>query len=355
MRRLSVLLLGVLVASMFGLAPAGAAEFVVHPGESIQAALRAAPPGSTITVRKGVYHEAVTLTDDGMKVRGDHAVLEPPSTPPPAGPCSDPSDPSSLTGFCVAGDVDFSTGAVSRRIEGVEISGFTIRGFPGNGIFVQGGKGVKLWHNDLVDNGEYGAAAFFSTGTVLTDNRATGSGEAGLYIGSSPDADAKVQDNVVRDNAIGLFVRDADHGRIRRNIAEGNCAGVAFLDTGDPLGTASDWRFRDNRVRDNTKACPTTDEGGAFSGVGIAIVGATHLRIEDNRVRRNVPSGPSPDFAGGIIAVSGADDGGGVPTANVIRHNVVLDNEPADLRALAGDADWRDNRCRTSEPPVFCD
>jgi hypothetical protein len=90
MRRLSVLLLGVLVASMFGLAPAGAAEFVVHPGESIQAALLAAPPGSTITVRDGVYHEAVTLTDDGMKVRASGAILEPPTTPPPAGPCSNP-------------------------------------------------------------------------------------------------------------------------------------------------------------------------------------------------------------------------------------------------------------------------
>src|SRR3954449_9159782 len=109
MRRLSALLLGALVASMVGLAPAGAAEFVVHPGESIQAALRAAPPGSTITVRKGVYHEAVTLTDDGMKVRGDNAVLEPPpppATPPPAGPCFDPGDPGGVTGFCVVGDVD---------------------------------------------------------------------------------------------------------------------------------------------------------------------------------------------------------------------------------------------------------
>src|SRR5919107_1180515 len=110
MRRLSALLLGALVAPLVWTAPAGAAEFVVHPGESIQAALRAAPPGSTITVRKGVYHEAVTLTDDGMKVRGDHAVLEPPSSPPAAGPCTDPDDPEGLTGFCVAGDVDFDTG-----------------------------------------------------------------------------------------------------------------------------------------------------------------------------------------------------------------------------------------------------
>jgi parallel beta-helix repeat protein len=354
MRRLSALLLGALVASQFGLAPAGAAEFVVHPGESIQGALQAAPPGSTITVRDGVYREAVTLTDDGMRVRASGAILEPPATPPPPGPCTNPDDPTALTGFCVLGDVDFDTGAVADPIEDVTISGFTIRGFGGNGIFVAGGEDVKIWHNDLVDNGEYGAAAFFSTGTVFTENRATGSEEAGLYVGSSPDADAKVEDNVVRGNAIGLFIRDADNGRVRENLAEGNCVGVLFLDTGDPSGTASSWRFRHNRVRDNTRVCPASEEAPPISGAGIAIVGATHLRIEDNRVRRNVPSGPSPFIAGGIVAVAGAD-GGGIPTANVIRHNVVLDNQPADLRALAGDADWRNNRCRTSEPPVFCD
>ena len=354
MRRLSALLLGALVASLFGLAPAGAAEFVVHPGESIQAALQAAPPGSTITVRDGVYREAVTLTDDGMRVRASGAILEPPTTPPPPGPCTNPDDPAALTGFCVMGDVDFDTGAVADPIEDVTISGFTIRGFGGNGIFVAGGKDVKIWHNDLVDNGEYGAAAFFSTGTVLTENRATGSEEAGLYLGSSPNADAKVEDNVVRHNAIGLFVRDADSGRIRENLAEENCVGMLFLDTGDPSGTASGWRVRHNRVRDNNELCPASEDAPPISGAGIAIVGATHLRIEDNRVRRNVPSGPSPFVAGGIVAVAGAD-GGGLPTANVIRHNVVLDNQPADLRSLAGDADWRNNRCRTSEPPVFCD
>ena len=354
MRRLSAVLLGALVASMFGLAPAGGAEFVVRPGESIQAALLAAPPGSTITVRDGVYREAVTLTDDGMKVRASGAVLEPPATPPPPGPCTDPEDPAALTGFCVLGDVDFDTGTVADRIEDVTISGFTIRGFGGNGIFVAGGEDVKIWHNDLVDNGEYGAAAFFSTGTVFTENRATGSEEAGLYVGSSPDADAKLQDNVVRDNGIGLFVRDADHGRIRENLSEGNCVGAVFLDTGDPSGTASFWRFRENRVRDNTKVCPASEEGPPISGAGIAVIGATNLLIQDNRVRRNVPSGPSPFLAGGIVAVA-SDAGGGVPTANVIRHNTVLDNQPADLRSLAGDADWRNNRCRTSEPPGFCD
>jgi parallel beta-helix repeat protein len=355
MRRVTALLLGALVASMFGLAPAGAAEFVVHPGESIQAALQAAPPGSTIIVEDGVYREAVTLTDDGMDVRASGAVLLPPTTAPPPGPCDNPDDPGALTGFCVAGDVDFDTGAVADPIEDVRISGFTIRGFGANGVLVLGGEDVKVWHNELVDNGEYGAAAFFSTETVMTDNEASGSGEAGLYVGSSPDADAKVEDNVARDNGIGIFIRDADEGRVRENLVEDNCVGIVFLDTGDPSGTASDWRVRDNRVRENNRFCPPSEDAPAISGAGIAIIGGvTDLRIEDNRVRRNVPSGPGVEIAGGILTMA-ENDTGAVPTDNRIRDNVVLDNQPADLRDLAGDADWRDNRCRTSEPPGLCD
>jgi nitrous oxidase accessory protein NosD len=355
MRRVTALLLGALVASMFGPAPAGAAEFVVHPGESIQAALQAAPPGSTIIVKDGVYREAVTLTDDGMDVRASGAVLLPPATPPPPGPCTDPDDPGAFTGFCVAGEVDLDTGVVIDPIEDVRISGFTIRGFGGeSGILVLGGEDVRIWHNELVDNGVYGAADFLSTGTVYTDNEAFGNGEAGLSVSSSSDADAKVEDNVTRGSFIGIFIRDADGGRIRENLVEDNCVGVAFLDTEDPLGTASEWRVRDNRIRENNRVCPETEEAPDISGTGIAILGATGLRIEDNRVRRNVPAGPSPFVAGGIVAAV-SPDGGALPADNRIRNNVVLDNEPADLRDLGGEADWRDNRCRKSEPSGLCD
>ena len=58
---------------------------VVGPGESIQKAVNAADPGDTIVVR-GVHREDVVIRKDGIKLRGDDAVIEAP-TRGPSGLC----------------------------------------------------------------------------------------------------------------------------------------------------------------------------------------------------------------------------------------------------------------------------
>ncbi len=70
----------VLAAAMLvGAAPASAKALVVHPGESIQAAVDAAKPGDTVVVLSGTYHQAVCVTTDGIKLRGTRSVIVPPA------------------------------------------------------------------------------------------------------------------------------------------------------------------------------------------------------------------------------------------------------------------------------------
>jgi hypothetical protein len=57
--------------------------------------------------------------------------------------------------------------------------------------------------------------------------------------------------------------------------------------------------------------------------------------------------------SGGIVGAEGIE-GGGVPWENLIRRNVVLDNDPADRQDLTGATNWRNNRCRTRGPPNLC-
>src|SRR5215217_1605865 len=95
MRRTIVLLatmaLTVLVASgvalAVGIGSAGAQSSVVGPGESIQKAVNAAHPGDTIVVR-GVHREDVIIRKDGIKLRGDDAVIEAPPKARADSPCS---------------------------------------------------------------------------------------------------------------------------------------------------------------------------------------------------------------------------------------------------------------------------
>src|SRR5215203_3080276 len=99
MRRSIVLLatmaLTLLVASGVilgaGIGSAGAQSSVVGPGESIQKAVNAAHPGDTIVVR-GVHREDVVISKDGIKLRGDDAVIEAPPGPRPTRPAPRFSD-----------------------------------------------------------------------------------------------------------------------------------------------------------------------------------------------------------------------------------------------------------------------
>src|SRR3712207_3878688 len=95
MRRTIVLLttmaLTLLVASGVpleaGVGSAGAQSLVVGAGESIQKAVNAADPGDTIVVR-GVHRENVVIRKNGIKLRGEDAVIEVPARAKADSPCS---------------------------------------------------------------------------------------------------------------------------------------------------------------------------------------------------------------------------------------------------------------------------
>src|SRR4051794_15247102 len=91
-----------LVVSLVGLAnPASAAQVIVRQGQSIQAAVDAASPGTTITVKQGRYPENVLITKNDIKIAGmPGATLVEPAKAVPT-PCGNRLHP---VGFCVAGD-----------------------------------------------------------------------------------------------------------------------------------------------------------------------------------------------------------------------------------------------------------
>src|SRR5215218_4406431 len=127
---LTIMALTLLVASGVvlgaGVGSAGAQSSIVGPGESIQKAVKAAHPGDTIVVR-GVHREDVVIRKDGIKLRGEDAVIEAPPKAKADSPCSKfVGRPEAI---CVLGDFNPETGEVNKRVSDVSVSGFTIRGF----------------------------------------------------------------------------------------------------------------------------------------------------------------------------------------------------------------------------------
>jgi parallel beta-helix repeat protein len=341
---LPVVLLAVILAAVGGVGSARAQDAVgtvVGPGESIQRAVNAADPGDTIVV-SGVHREDVVIRKNGISLRGiNNAVIEPPArVGSPCGP----------SGICVAGDVNFDTGEVNRYVNDVSISGLTVRDFRGQGLFALGARDATFTDNRLINNEEYGAFALFSTGTKVISNVARGSGEAGIYVGGSPNANASIVGNETYGNFLGVFVRDALGGTIAGNQVHNNCLGVLFL--ADAPGPSGNFEVRGNRVRDNTRSCPAADGGPPLSGVGIALWGARGVEVSGNHIAGNVPTGPTV-FSGGVVVVRGF--GGTAPRNNSVVANDFGRNQPDIFWDGSGSGNrFASNNCNTSIPARLC-
>src|SRR3954469_388339 len=126
----------------------------------------------------------MVIQTNGITVRADGRVtLRPPEDG--NGLCNQPDE---TIGLCVIpADVDLDTGEFTERVSDVTIMGFRVVGFDG-------------------------------------------SGEAGLYVGDSPHADALVTMNRTRNNLFGVLVRHTHDVSVVRNMVSKNCLGVFLLD-----------------------------------------------------------------------------------------------------------------------------
>jgi nitrous oxidase accessory protein NosD len=234
MRRTIVLLatmaLTLLVASGVALeaaiGSAGAQSAVVGPGESIQKAVNAAHPGDTIVVR-GVHREDVVIRKNGIKLRGDDAVIQAPTRAKADSPCSKAFGPEAI---CVLGDANIKTDKLEgQRVSDVSVSGFTIRGFKiggtvGNDAFVIdviGARNATVVRNRTIGNVAGGINAFGSINTTVAKNHVIGSPKTdaeGIFVGVSS-----------RTTVVKNDVRSMPEGHVAIEVLEGIDTTVAGM------------------------------------------------------------------------------------------------------------------------------
>ena len=350
--RTFAIVLGVVAGSLGVVAPASASNGVVRPGESIQAAIDHARPGDTIRVAAGEFRENLTITTNGITLRGagsgKHGTLLTPASTPKSSVCTDPS--TDVNGICV------------NEANHVTVKDLTVAGFPSTGIYAYEAEDYTVARVRARGNHGYGIAGFELSGVRYLDSVATENHAPGIYVGDSPEAQAVIRGNTSTSNGVGgegfgFLFRDSSHGLVVGNHASGNCVGFHFLDHRfNPDEPLSDWTAEGNTATRNNGACPDRPTFfPAFSGIGILLFGTNDVRVRRNLVVGNRPSAPS-EYAGGIVVASSAFLGGADPSDNVVSRNLALLNRP-DIRwdGKGTGNRFAHNLCATSLPGWICD
>src|SRR5215204_3662033 len=295
MRRTIVLFttmaLTVLVASGVvlgaGIGSAGAQSSVVGPGESIQKAINAADPGDTIVVR-GVHREDVVIRKNGIKLRGDDAVIKPPAKAD--SPCSRFSGP---TAICVLGDFNPETGEVRRYVEDVSISGLTVRGFETVGIDVAAARDATVTKIRAVGN-KNGMGTFLSIRTKFLSNVVRDSGEDAIGLERSRDVPISGNDVEGSSNS-GILIGAGTNATISSNdLTDNNLRMVVVKSTGNKIlsnNDIMDSTFVGTVIFDSTGTKIVSNDISRSGDAGISIFGPERANVKV--VGNNISGGPA--------------------------------------------------------------
>jgi parallel beta-helix repeat protein len=301
---------GVVLAAAIG--SAQAANKVVGPGESIQKAINAAHPGDTIIVR-GVHKEDVIIRKNGIKLRGDDAVIEAPATAKADSPCSKASGP---TAICVLGDFNPETGEVNKRVSDVSVSGFTIRGFKAVGIDVAAARDATVTKIRAVGN-KNGMGTFLSIRTKFLSNVVRDSGEDAIGLERSRDVTISGNDVEGSSNS-GIFIEEGTNATISSNdLTHNNLGMLVVKSTGTKIVSNND--IMDSTlvgtvILDTTGTKILSNDISRSGDTGIVIFGPERANNDAKVVGNNISGGGWGIYVGDVTK-------GGSITGNTIRNN----------------------------------
>ncbi len=282
--------------------PSGAVHRVPADYPRIQDAVDAAAPGDLVLVGPGVYRESVRITTPSIVLRGsdrNEVVLE--------------GDALSGNGVLVLAD-------------GVAIENMTARNFQLNGFYWTGATGFSGSYLTAVNNGDYGVYAFDSTDGLIEHSYASGSPDAGFYVGQCYPCRTVLRKLVAENNALGYSGTNAG-GELYLvdSVWRHNMAGIVpnTLDS-ELLPPQRETVIAGNHVYENGNLdAPAKPIAWPAFGNGILVAGG-----RDNLILRNLVT----DHPGhGVLILASHDERFWPGSGNVVRENRVLRSRRADL------------------------
>ncbi|MEE9415148.1 MAG: right-handed parallel beta-helix repeat-containing protein [Acidimicrobiales bacterium] len=303
---------------------------------SIQAAVDAAAPGDLILIAEGSYLEAVDVVTDDLVIRGvdRNAVI-------------------------LDGGFELENGIRVLGADGVAVENLTAQNYTKNGFFwtsdVTGYRGSYL---TAIRNGDYGVYAFGARDGLLEHSYASGSPDAGFYIGQCFPCTAVIDDVISEYNGLGYSGTDSGGDLyIINSVWRHNRAGIV-PNSGSYEGCAPERETTvvGNLVYSNSNPDTSAIDAALLAmGNGIVISGGVANTVERNRIWDHDVSGiaitpfPEDNPVHGIPAVYPTDclentvpanpeDAAELPATlfwesmdNVVRENVIVDSRIADI------------------------
>jgi hypothetical protein len=230
---------------------------------TIQEAVDAAEPGDLVLVGPGTYAEAVDVETENLTIRGldrNEVVLD--------------------------GGFELENG-IRVLADGVAVENMTARNYTTNGFFWTGVTGYRGSYLTAFRNGDYGVYAFDATKGQLEHIYASGSPDAGVYIGQCYPCDAVLDDVISEYNGLGYSgTNSGGNLLIVRSTFRYNRAGIV------PNSGSYELCYpgRDNTIVGNTvhsnmqPDTPAIDVALLAMGNGILVAGSNRNVIERNLV-----------------------------------------------------------------------
>jgi parallel beta-helix repeat protein len=325
------------------------APVVVHAGESIQAAVDAAAPGTDILIEPGLYSQSVVVAKADIHVIG-------------------------RTG---GGGVTIQNpGGVDNGIfanvaaAGFALQNVTVQGFGENGVLLVGVDGFEIDNVIAQNNHAYGLFPVHCSNGDIDHCVASGQSDTGIYLGQSHDV--TIEHCTAFGNVEGITVENSSHVDVAHNLAFDNVAGIsAMLLPLLSVKTSSDITIEHNTVLNNNHMnFGDSDDPESFlpSGIGVLVLGVDNGHVSHNIVAGNQFVGIAlassllfGQFAG--IPPIFFSDIEPSPDNNTIDHNVLAGNGTQPIPVFGGadllwdgsgtDNHWEHNVFATSIPSVL--
>lgn len=286
---------------------------------TISDAVEQVSEGGMVLVEPGTYHESVLIETPGVTLRG-----------------------TDRNAVVIDGE-GLRANGVQVIADGVRVQNLTVVNHTFNGVLVTGMhdengplarnldgyerldpekfpplERFEVDHVTSSNNGLYGIYAFNAHDGVIRDSYASGSSDAGIYVGQCEQCGILVQGNVAENNAIGYENANAsDSVAVVGNRFTGNRVGLTLLSWyQEAFLPQRAVTVVGNLIADNAAAESPAHANGAF-GVGVGLSGAN-----DNVFERNLIAG-NPSTGLQLVNTEDLASSGNDFTGNAFRENGV--------------------------------